>query len=372
MATRIIALLTLLAIANAGMYLVPAGKYHSTSHYGVRRLYNGDVICPRWYRRGFTIECRGGLKAPVSFSVTGKWVHSSKQFPHYITGKWRHNGAYYRARFTRFRSPHWESIRCASARGGKSYQATFHFSCRARDLARYAKIVARRRLRKVLPRRRKPQSKPKRKPKRKHTPRRKRSAPKPKARGPKRVRHVGKRGCVVINAAIPQRFKLPPGWTRGRNYNGITYKRGDKYGGIFRRGTAPLTYDFWVPRHARYGVVVDMRTTHWTEHNDIWLKFGYGGFNLRRWAKVRRNQRGFLKVYHNKNGRALESFSVDFDPHSFSTASKLSPWRKYTITVAARSTQVTIYRILLFPCKGISCQAASPFWKRSLRSCGKY
>lgn len=199
--------------------------------------------------------------------------------------------------------------------------------------------------------------------------------PKPKpAFRPKKNSPLKWRGnCVVLDGRVPtMAWRLPWGWSRQPG-GGVTYKKGDKFAGVFRPGTAPLRWQFWVPKKSKYAIVLDMSTTHWTEHNDVFLRFTYGrGLHAKRFGKTLILGRGWNKAYHNKNGRMLGAFTKDFDPHSFVTADELVPSKRYWIIVGARSTQITIHRILLVACSGRTCDYTNKEFYRNLAQCGKY
>lgn len=333
-------LLSLTVFSHAKMYIYPAGKVRWGNG---RLLVPGSRVCPNWYKGGFTIGCRGYLKAPVTFYANSQKMRTVWKYPFMIAPA----NKYWRNPFLKYRKPSSVNFTCKSAWGGKSYSVRVHLTCQT-----------------AAPKRQPWKSKP---------------APwKPKPvvpapTGRRKVKWVGNRDCVSIDATHPLKWNLPKGWTRERNYGGVTYRKWSKFGGVFRAGTAPLTYEFWVPKYSQYAIVLDMTTKHWTEHNDVFLKFSHGsGVNLWRFGRKRYGGRGYLKAYHNKNGRAKQSFHVDFKAHSFATVEKLRPGRKYYITIGARSTQLTVHRILLFPCSGTRCSFHWPGYQWSLKTCGKY
>lgn len=92
-----------------------------------------------------------------------------------------------------------------------------------------------------------------------------------------------------------------------------------------------------------------------------------GGWALHRYGKSI-TASGFAKAYHNHNGRARETFSVDKNAHSFATMT-LKKGVTVEIVVGARSTKMGIHNLLLFPCGGDSCNYTSGAWKRQLASC---
>ena len=148
---------------------------------------------------------------------------------------------------------------------------------------------------------------------------------------------------------------------------GVTYKPDDHSTGIVPPHHSVLTYQFQVPIAHNYAIVVDMGTKHPTEHNDIWLKCT-GGFTLWKHDSMKTAD-GFVKVYHNGNGRRKEGVTIDFQGYSLSTKQIYYPDNTYTCYVGARSTMTTLYGILAFPCNGNDCQRGSQLWSTRLSKC---
>lgn len=170
---------------------------------------------------------------------------------------------------------------------------------------------------------------------------------------------VGAEGCVKIGAR--EFVSIEGAWdTVG---GGIVYKRGDDSTGVDEAGEAPVAYEFVAPVTSRYGVTLDMETEGGVDHNDVFLEFADGGFTLNKANGETRRAEGWVKAYHNRNGRALEAFSVDFNPHVFTTTDSLVAGRRYGIRVAGRSTKVTIHAVVLFACEGEVCQGGSSFFQ---------
>ena len=153
-------------------------------------------------------------------------------------------------------------------------------------------------------------------------------------------------------------------WVRDRAC-ALTYKPWSKYPGVVPPSTSHLVYYFRPRVTATFGVSIDLGTTHWTEHNDVWL-YCDGGFELR--GRTYKRAEGFVKVYHNENGRSRLSFSVDHDRHAVATI-KWKKGRRYKCIIGARSTQTTVYGISLFPCRRWLCTHRSWLWKHALRVC---
>lgn len=179
-----------------------------------------------------------------------------------------------------------------------------------------------------------------------------------------------KKWCVWVNT---KNYINTSNGATGKNgwsqvHNGVVYKKG--FTG--RRTFKPehhLEYKFRAPATSHYAIVLDMSTKHTTEHNDAWINFPHGrGIRLRR-RSSQIVRKGFVKVYHNNRGRALKSFSVDFRPHAISTADRLIAGETYKIVISGRSSKTEVHRVLLFPCKGGTCDDRSSLWKTYVQSC---
>lgn len=186
-------------------------------------------------------------------------------------------------------------------------------------------------------------------------------SPQPRPAGPE---VMGKKGCIDIDA---RKTKLSSGWTVEKD--GITFLKGDNRQSIVRAGQNPVSYMFTAPVTSEYAFILDMTTRGGTEHNDVWAKFEDGGFNLLRSGKFRVGI-SWIKVYHSKNGRAIESKSVDFTPHTISTRRVLQKGKKYKIELSGRSSKLTVHRIIMFPCKGTgTCRASSKEYQAQRAKC---
>ena len=322
-----LSLLCLAVVSAQHLMVVPVGK---ASKNGGKPLYHGSKICPRDYPKGFTIECRKNMRAPVKFFVDGKKVRQTTAWPYSITPRGR--------KYTGHAKKLKQNFRCQSHGSGARQSATVHFACDFRSRKNQKRSV---------------------------------NAPIDWTRTEaekKRWRWSGNKGCVIVNASNPL-GKLGRGWTRGE-YGGVTFRKGDPFEGIVPGGYSTLTYSFRVPIQSHYAITVDMATKGWTEHNDIYLRFQYGGgIVLKRPGHQRIPGAQFTKAYHNKNRRHTEAKSVDNFGHSFSTLAELKPGVRYFITVGGRSTKVTVHNIVLFPCKGGQCTAFNPYWDNTLATC---
>lgn len=174
----------------------------------------------------------------------------------------------------------------------------------------------------------------------------------------------GKNGCLRIKA-LDYVSKKGMWTTDGM---ALIYKDGDPSLGIDGPGTAPVEYEFVAPVTSRYAVTLDMETDGAVDHNDVWMEFEEGGFSLEKINSPPRDSKGWTKVYHNSNGRAVLAFSVDFTPHSISTKLILRKGVKYTIRVAGRSTKVALYGIVMFPCTGSQCVIGA-YWNVQVAMC---
>lgn len=316
------------------MVVLPAGTWKEAEGQ-VRTLHSGARICPRDYASGFALECRNGMVPPVRFFVDGKYVRDARNWP-YTLGT--HNDGYrWRYRAYKMNTP--QSIECRSSHGGPQQTARVTFSCTGKPtIATFSDSHST-------------------------------STPEPKpSDSPQDWYWPGDRGCVVINASRP--LGGPSyGWTR-EDDGGLTFRAGDPYEGIVQPGTSKLTYSFEVPQKSTYGVSVDMTTRGWTEHNDIFLRFQYGGgFVLKRPGSTVTPGTAFTKAYHNNNGRKTEAKSVDNNGHSFSTIAELEPGVKYYITVGGRSTKTTVHNIILFPCRNGQCSSFDRYWQGIVHTC---
>lgn len=324
--TLLVAVALLLSNVGAmmwGISLVPSGPPYMLKR--ARHLKNNARICPWKYKYGYSFVCHGRMKAPVRMYLNGRRVRTVWRAPY--TMRPIRRGWIYSVNGLRYGK--WITVTCKSRWGGASYHGRFYIGC----------------------------GKPK--------PRHVRKPRKPKA---KLQLLTWRRNCISIMGRYPY-GGLKPRWKRTK-IGGVTYRPGDKWPNVERPGTSPLTYQFWVPVKSQYAITLDMHTTHWTEHNDVFLRFPYGrGLSATKGNSVRYMGRKYVKAYHNKNGRALQAFTVDFNAHSFFTTDVLVPGKRYTIIVGARSTQTTIYAIHLFPCKGWSCAFSSRKFKRSLAQC---
>ncbi len=296
---------------------------------------NGMRFCPKTFStKGFSIVCIE-LDGPVEFQLNGMKVRIENHPPYTITGDLRGNIRAWNS------YPSKATITCIP-KTGPSLKATIQFSCAKRANAPFALPIAKH----ASPhgrRRRRPRSF---------------IGPTPPP--------AKKSNCVVINS-INYISKLSPGWTVDGTAV-IFEKDGGDYEGIVSGNTAPLEYYFVPPATATYAITLDFESQGYTTHNDLWVRCPTG-LNLRSGRHVIRAQTGYVKVFHNRNGRAVEAYSLNFDRWSLSTATGLRRGRPYRIFIGGRSTEVTLHRIILFPCSGMDCQYRSRTWIDGVQRC---
>lgn len=177
-------------------------------------------------------------------------------------------------------------------------------------------------------------------------------------------------GCVVIDAKATT---LSESWVE--RDDGVVFRPNVDGTYVAAGGLFPISYMFTVPITSQYAFIIDMTTAHGTEHNDVWAWFPAGGFQLMRGGIINEDERKgqkWTKVYHNMNGRALISSSVDFSAHSMATKEVLQEGIDYEILLSGRSSKLVVHRIIMFPCVGTGCQSASNHWGNFLDECKAY
>lgn len=152
----------------------------------------------------------------------------------------------------------------------------------------------------------------------------------------------------------------------------VTFRPGDPSRNTQDACKFPLTYDFRATRSKHYGIVLDITTHERKEHNDVWAGFfdGVGemkGFQLLQHGAEDLYADKYIKVFHNENGRAAFSKTVNGMWYSISTGISLKKGRKYSLVVCGRSTQVTLHQVLLLPCKREDCRRAK--WRGRQERC---
>lgn len=301
-------------------------------------LEDGTRICPKDIgSKGFSVICVAPTDAtPIKFFVDGKWVRSENVLPFTISGD---TSGYVKA-WNEFPTDRKFTLTCTSSEGG-NVSATLSVQCPEsgkRTHAGTSKVPE------------------------------EQGSPSDGATSQVKDVTTSKEGCVVIDA---RKTRLSPGWTM--DTNGVWFQKNNSKHSIARAGEFPLSYRFTAPVTATYGFVIDMTTSHGTEHNDVWARFPDGGFRFNRHGVFRGGaaSQGWVKIYHNMNKRAVVSSTVDFNPHSISTGNELTEGITYEVDLAGRSSKVQVHRILMFPCDGQNCHGGSRTWVAALARCAK-
>lgn len=76
---------------------------------------------------------------------------------------------------------------------------------------------------------------------------------------------------------------------------------------------------------------------------------------------------GWIKGYHNRNGRAALTSTVDHNGHSIASGDVLQVGSEYLLEISGRSNGVTVHRVLMFPCMGEGCQRRG--WRDTQNIC---
>lgn len=174
-------------------------------------------------------------------------------------------------------------------------------------------------------------------------------------------------GCTLIDSRLSD---LSQGWKE--TDEGVIFREGNPSLSIVAAGRFPLEYKFTPVVTSHYAVVVDMTTMDSRDYNDIWIKVD-GDFTLIRRGVTKEGEGdGWIKGYHNADGRKSFISSIDFNAHSISTRAVLKAGVEYTFMISGRSTQVEVHKIILFPCgmeEGSICQRGDRTWKDFMVSC---
>ncbi len=337
------------------------------------RVHDGMRFCPRTFsKKGFSIICKE-LAAPVKFQLNGKTVRVERHEPYSLTGDLV---SIYILRWKSY--PPKATISCIPSKG-LAVTATVDFSC-----VEPTQVPNKRPMTLPIARRTPPPRLPLPAPevadthptavpipKPKPPPR----SPLPKPRnfiGPTppplspQAQKYRRNKCIVING---NEFvsELSAGWTV--EGTAVTYQKDNDYGGVMAGSTSVLVYSFTPPATSAYAVTVDMTSRHHSEHNDIWLRMP-DGLNKQHGRSSYYAGDRYIKVFHNRWGRATEAFTPrDTLKWSISTAKKLRRGLPYTISVGGRSTKVTVHRIIMFPCSGFNCVYTSSVWKAGVKAC---
>lgn len=173
--------------------------------------------------------------------------------------------------------------------------------------------------------------------------------------------------CIKIDARADLLNKtLPEGWVVDNENEGLTFRKGDDSTSITPKRVAPLYYSVTANADKRFAIVVDMTTRGNADHNDIWVRFSEKIQATHSGDSVIRE--GWVKGYHNENGRATRTFTVDFTPHILSTGIVLQTGMAYKLGIGGRSSKVTVHKIYMFSCAENSCQRGDR-WNEALERC---
>lgn len=168
-------------------------------------------------------------------------------------------------------------------------------------------------------------------------------------------------GCLIIPT---MGVSLADGWKE--TTDGVGFKLGDRSKALTPAGESALNYTFKAKVTGRHAVVLDMTTGGKVDYNDVWIRLTPGGFMLSRQGATR-FETDWIKAYHNLNKRVALTNSVDFTGHSISTGAVLKRDETYDFSIAGRSNNVIVHRVLLFPCDGVGCERRS--WKVIQEQC---
>lgn len=299
------------------------------------KVTDGMVFCPHEFSMdGFTVECVGSeYVTGAKFSVDGRMVKRESLLPYFIAGD--RNGK-------------------AAAWKGYPTSGAFALACELDDGTTTTKTMQVK-----CEDNNEPEPSPEDMPDDKPD-------DKPDDRPVDGVK-TSEDGCIVIDA---RNTDVSNEWVTMAT--GVAFKPHVDGVYVAKAGKYPLHYKFTAPMSEQYAVVITMTTSHSTEHNDIWAKFPEYGFQFMKGGEIypdKQKGMNWIKVYHNKNGWASISSSIDFNAHSIATQTRLEAGKTYEFWIAGRSSKVTVHKIVLFPCIGYECQRASNTWKRYLNKC---
>jgi hypothetical protein len=157
----------------------------------------------------------------------------------------------------------------------------------------------------------------------------------------------GSGGCMKIAASSANASN----WDSTGD-GGMTYKSGGGDGAT-PADTDTLEYGFTASGSGTYGIVLDWMVAGTVDNNDVWVQLD-AGIKLVRNGGIVNPTQDFIKVYRNEpNNRGISAVSVDFTPHKLET--NLESGKKYTFKVGGRSTKVTMYNVIMYPCNSDDC-----------------
>lgn len=301
------------------LYLVKAGERTEDPV----RLHSGDTICPTdlFGDAGFSIMCKSNADTEsATFRINGALVRKAHRRPFHITRQVRDIPSVPRPWKNYPTEPF--DLSCSLGSGIRKKVKQMHLSCPDR-----------------------PNSNP-------EDPE---DTNKPSGGGTK-----SSKGCIIV---MPPAV-LPDFWEPVAD--GVSYKPNDKKAKMISAGESSVPFSFKPKITSRYAIVVDMTTSDVSKWNDVYLRLHPVGFQIMR-RDVVKHVDGWIRGYHNRNGRALFTSYLDKAPFSISSGEHLQTGREYVLEVGARSAGVIIHRVLLFPCVEMECQRGQ--WRPLQNAC---
>lgn len=177
--------------------------------------------------------------------------------------------------------------------------------------------------------------------------------------------------CIRIPSKA---YRSIRGWDISRNF--IEFRRGDNRKGIVQPNVAPVVYKFKPMKESIYAIAVDMTTRDNVDHNDVWLRLPNVDFKLWK-GNSKPMDKGaaasdWVKGFHNRNGRKVETKTIDFKGYVLTSRTKLKRNREYEIVLAGRSTKVIVHNIVLVACNGTAKECSdTPYRAREQEKCAR-
>lgn len=344
LAKYIILVTALLGLSNAQLYLLPSG-HEEIANLEKKLLSDSKetIVCPKDFANGFTLRCDGPPSATkATFYVNGEKEHTEFLPAYFIAGNAK--GIAYK-----WTPPeNYATVECQlETRPKMTYKANLKFQCPATSSDGGDD-----------------QAEPE------PTPSSTCAADSCPTKEDSDSSTIKARddNCVVIDTKAFH-GSLGDGWSEVDG--GIVFKANDNSQGIIPGGQSKVNFKFKVNKYSQYALVLQTVSKGWTEHNDVFVRFPSGGFNLMKFSRVASKKDGnqWVKVYQNDNGWSTDTNTIDYNAHSLSTQNSLNKNTVYDIVLSGRSTMFTIQKIILFPCTGSECQQQSDHWKSSLATC---
>lgn len=166
-------------------------------------------------------------------------------------------------------------------------------------------------------------------------------------------------------------------WSYISDYTGgLTWDRRNSNTGTMRAGTGEMCFDVRVVLAGFYYFTAFTSAPHRREHNDMWVRLS-AGFRLldahtNVQKKIWRNSTSYFKAYQNfgSNMKARIISTVDRDPHIL-----VSEWMKarqsYKLCISGRSTQFSVYTLVLVKCSRFNCQRTSDYLRSEIHNLDK-